>query len=91
MVSRQVEADRAQAKQFLYDNLYNSAGMEEAHAHAAEVVQGLFAALIANPAQLPADHQAQIPDQGLARIVADYIAGMTDAYIEQAWLRCGGR
>jgi dGTPase len=86
--SPRVEADRAQAKQFLYDNLYNSPGMEDAHAHAAEVVQGLFAALIADPSQLPADHQAQIPTQGLARTVADYIAGMTDAYIDQAWIRC---
>jgi dGTPase len=90
-LSPQVEAERAQAKQFLYDNLYNSAGMEEAHDHATEVVQGLFAALIADPAQLPADHQAQIPTQGLARTVADYIAGMTDSYIEQAWLRCGAK
>jgi len=90
-LSPQAEAERAQAKRFLYDNLYNSVGMEDAHAHATRVVQGLFAALIANPAQLPADHQAQIPTQGLARTVADYIAGMTDSYIEQAWLRCGGR
>jgi dGTPase len=90
-LSPQVEAERAQAKQFLYDNLYNSPGMEEAHAHATEIVQGLFTALIADPAQLPADHQAQIPTQGLARTVSDYIAGMTDSYIEQAWLRCGGK
>jgi len=83
-----VEAERAEAKKFLYGNLYNSTGMEEAHVHAAQVVQGLFAALIANPAQLPPDHQAQIPSQGLARTVSDYIAGMTDSYIEQAWLRC---
>jgi len=62
--------------------------MEEAHAHATEAVQGLFAALIADPSQLPEDHGAQIPTQGLARTVADYIAGMTDSYIEQAWLRC---
>jgi dGTPase len=88
-LSPEVEADRAHAKQFLYDNLYNSAGMEEAHAHATDVVQGFFAALIADPDQLPPDHQAQIPTQGLARTVADYIAGMTDSYIEQAWLRCG--
>jgi dGTPase len=86
-LSAPVEADRAAAKKFLYENLYNSAGMEEAHYHATRVVQGLFAALIADPAQLPPDHQAQIPTQGLARTVADYIAGMTDAYIEQAWLR----
>jgi dGTPase len=90
-LSPQLEADRAQAKQFLYDSLYNSPGMEEAHAHATEVVQGLFATLIADPAQLPADHQAQIPTQGLARTVSDYIAGMTDSYIEQAWLRCCGQ
>ena len=89
-LSPQIEADRAQAKQFLYDNLYNSAGMEDAHDHATDVVQGFFAALIADPDQLPPDHQAQIPTQGLARTVADYIAGMTDSYIEQAWIRCGG-
>jgi dGTPase len=88
-LSPQIEADRAQAKQFLYANFYNSPTMEEAHIHAEKVVQELFAALIANPAQLPRDHQAQIPTQGLARTVADYIAGMTDSYIEQAWLRCG--
>jgi dGTPase len=85
--SPEVEADRAQAKQFLYDNLYNSPGMAEGHAHATEVVQGLFTALVENPAQLPPDDQAQIPAQGLARTVADYLAGMTDSYIEQAWLR----
>ena len=90
-LSPQVEADRAQAKQFLYDNLYNSAGMEEAHDHATEVVQDLFSALIADPSKLPSDHQAQISSQGAARTVADYIAGMTDSYIEQAWLRCCGR
>jgi dGTPase len=87
----QVEAERAQAKRFLYENLYNSPGMEQAHAHAAQVVQGLFSTLTADPAQLPADHRAQIPSQGLARTVSDYIAGMTDSYIEHAWLRCGGR
>jgi len=89
VLNPQVEAERAQAKHFLYTNLYNSSMMEEAHTHAARVVQELFAALIADPSQLPADHQSQIPVQGLARTVADYIAGMTDSYIEQAWLRSG--
>jgi dGTPase len=90
-LSPQVESERAAAKEFLYANLYNSTIMEEAHGHADEVVKGLFSVLIADPAQLPQDHQAQIPTQGLARTVADYIAGMTDSYIEQAWARCGER
>ena len=90
-LSPPMEADRAAAKKFLYANFYNSTEMKEAHAHAEEVVQGLFAALIADPSLLPADHSAQVPAEGLARTVADYIAGMTDSYIEQLWARRGGR
>jgi dGTPase len=86
-LSPAMEAGRATAKAFLYANLYNSPGMEEAHDHAAEVVGGLFDALVADSGQLPEDHRAQIPEQGLARTVADYIAGMTDSYIEQTWAR----
>ncbi len=88
-LSPAMEAARAAAKEFLYANLYNSPGMEEGHSRAAEVVEGLFAALVADPGLLPDDHQAQIPSEGLARTVADYIAGMTDSFIEQLWARRG--
>ena len=84
-----MEAQRAAAKEFLYAGLYNSPVLEEARTHATEIVEGLFGALISDPTLLPEDHQAEIPSQGLARTVADYIAGMTDGYIEQAWMRCG--
>jgi dGTPase len=84
-LSPEMESARAAAKEFLYANLYNSPGIEEAHAHATEVVQELFAALIADPTLLPEDDQAEIASEGLARTVADYIAGMTDSYIEQVW------
>jgi dGTPase len=90
-LSPEMEAARAAAKEFLYDNLYNAADMEEVHSHAVEVVQGLCAALVADPGLLPEDHRAQIPTEGLARTVADYIAGMTDSYIEEVWGRCGGQ
>ena len=86
-----MESDRAAAKEFLYANFYNSPGMDDAHAHAEEVVQGVFAALMADPELLPEDDRAQIPAEGLVRTVTDYIAGMTDSYIEQVWRRCGGR
>jgi dGTPase len=88
-LSPAMEAERAIAKKFLYLNFYNSPGMEEAHAHATYVVEGLFASLMDDPGLLPADHQVQIPTEGLARTVADYIAGMTDSYIEQLWARYG--
>ena len=84
-LSPAIEADRATAKSFLYDHFYNSPGMEEEHQRAAMVVQELFSILMNDPGFLPPDHQAQIPSEGLARTVADYIAGMTDSYIEQLW------
>jgi dGTPase len=84
-----MEEARKGAKSFLYAKLYNSPGMEDLHEHAEHVVKGLFAGIMANHTLLPADHQAQIPTQGLARTVADYIAGMTDTFIEQLWTRCG--
>jgi dGTPase len=90
-LSPAIEAERAEAKTFLYDNFYNSPGMEDVHTHAADVVAGVFAAIMTDPGLLPEDHQTQIPTEGLARTVADYIAGMTDAYIEQLWLRCCNR
>jgi dGTPase len=87
-LSPAIEAERAAAKAFLYENFYNSPAMEEIHRHASNVVEGLFAEIMNDPGLLPEDHQAQIPTEGLARTVADYIAGMTDSYIEQLWTRC---
>ncbi len=89
-LSADMEYARATTKKFLYANLYNSLGMEELHERAAYVVQSVFGFLMNDPSLLPEDHRAQIPSQGLARTVADYIAGMTDAFIEQLWERCGG-
>ena len=86
-LSPAVESDRSAAKSYLYTHFYNSPGMEEEHERAERVVHELFEVLITNPTLLPADHQEQIPTEGLARTVADYIAGMTDSFIEQQWLR----
>ncbi len=84
-LSTAMETERAEAKNFLYANFYNSPPMQLAHEHAERVVTELFDYLMANSALLPSDHQEQIPQEGLARTVADYIAGMTDAFIEGLW------
>ena len=90
-LSPRMESARVVMKDFLYASLYNSPGQEQVHAQGEKVVVELFAFLMAEPGLMPEDHQAQIPTQGLARTVADYIAGMTDSYIVQLWERCGGR
>ncbi len=86
-LSPEMEVARLAAKKFLYTNLYESPGMEQEHAKAAEIIRELFSAILNDPGLLPPDHQAEIPVEGLERTVADYIAGMTDSYVEQAWKR----
>jgi dGTPase len=82
-----METERAAVKEFLYANLYNTPAQEQEHARAEEVVLELFRSFMSDPSVMPPDHQAQIPTEGLARTVADYIAGMTDSYIVQLWSR----
>ena len=89
--SEAMETGRATIKNFLYANLYNSPGLDEEHARAEEVVAELFNRVLNDPSLMPGDHQAQIPAEGLARTVADYIAGMTDSYIVQMWKKFDGR
>lgn len=90
-LSDEMEGMRATTKKFLFANLYNSAGIEDIHDRAAHVVQSVFNFLMNDPGLLPEDHREQIPTEGLARTVADYIAGMTDTFIEQLWERCASR
>jgi dGTPase len=86
-LSPEMEEKRLQAKRYLYAHLYQSPELEAEHDHAEQVVQTLFVAWVNDPELLPADHQVRIAEEGVARTVADYLAGMTDAYIEQAWVR----
>jgi dGTPase len=38
-----------------------------------------------HPEQLPTSHETQISTEGAPRVIADYIAGMTDNYISEQW------
>jgi dGTPase len=79
--SEQAERERLQEKQYLYDTLYTCAELEIEHDKAEEVVTALFDFWIENPEELPQGYFDQTESEGLARTVADYIAGMTDSFI----------
>jgi dGTPase len=79
--SPQVEAERLQEKRYLYDTLYTCEPLETEHDKAEEVVTALFEHWINDPEELPVGHFEAVQNEGLARVVADYIAGMTDSFI----------
>ena len=79
--SEEAERERLQEKQYLYDTLYTCEELENEHNKAEEVVTELFNFWIENPEELPQGYFDQTESEGLARTVADYIAGMTDSFI----------
>jgi dGTPase len=88
--SPEVEADRKQSKEFLYENLYFSSTLEPEKDAAERVVSELFAFWMANPTSLPPNYQEQSTREPLPRVICDYIAGMTDHFIfEQHEKYCG--
>jgi dGTPase len=79
--SPQAEAERLEEKKYLYDTLYTCESLDREHAKAEEVVTKLFQFWVQEPEELPESYFAEIESEGLARVVADYIAGMTDNFI----------
>ncbi len=80
--SPEVEAERRQAKSFLHEALYNTKQLEPEKRKAESITTDVFNYLVAHPEALPRGHQERMGDEKLARVVCDYIAGMTDHYIE---------
>jgi dGTPase len=77
-----------EAKRYLYARLYNSPELAHDHEEAEQVIAELFRAWVTDPRLLPPSHEAQIEAESAPRVVADYIAGMTDQYIlshYEAW------
>ena len=79
--SPEVEAERARCKEFLYENLYFSKELLPEKKRAERVVRQLFAHYIAHPEHLPASYRQQAEREAPARVICDFIAGMTDNFI----------
>ena len=91
-LSPDIESERLQTKQFLHDNLYFSPALEPEKEAAERIITDLFELWMAHPDKLPRSYQekAKAESEPLARVVCDYIAGMTDPYIfEQYEKHCG--
>jgi dGTPase len=80
--SPEVEAERREAKAFLYEALYNCKQLEPEKRKAESVITDVFQHFITHPEELPRAYQQRIAQEKLARVVCDYIAGMTDHYIQ---------
>jgi dGTPase len=81
--SPEVEQERREAKSFLYGALYNCEELEPEKQHAEQIISEVFQHLMAYPHAMPRAYQERARNEKPARVVCDYIAGMTDRYIEE--------
>ena len=67
-------------KDFLYRNMYRHYRVVRMGDKAGRILRDLFGVYAEEPLQLPPRHQARIPQEGIHRVVCDYLAGMTDRF-----------
>ena len=93
--SDQVFADLKEVRAFLFTRMYRAPRVVETRAIVTDVVNDLFPHMMAHPDQLPRQWQAEVraaqDDTTLARLVCDYIAGMTDRFALQTHRRIFNR
>ena len=78
-------------KSFLLHNLYRHPQVLEKTQAAQQVVRDLFTAYMADPTQLLSEHSMHSPSSKPERVVADYIAGMTDRFAAKEHERLSGK
>jgi dGTPase len=78
--SDKVEEDKADLKNFLQLRLYSHPQVVETTQRAQRILAALFRVYLRDPRKLPAHVVARFDEEGEARAVGDYIAGMTDRF-----------
>jgi dGTPase len=81
--AERMAADNQALRAFLYERMYRHERVKRMTDNARKVVRELFAAMLAEPEHLPEDWRTKADGAGgtvTARLVADYIAGMTDRF-----------
>ncbi|MGV8953954.1 MAG: deoxyguanosinetriphosphate triphosphohydrolase [Cypionkella sp.] len=92
--SKPLYQDLKAIRSFLFHRMYRAPSVVVMRTEVTKVVNGLFPLFMADPALLPAEWRHDIDavqsQTELARIVADYVAGMTDRFALQEGARLLG-
>ena len=86
--------EMAELKSFLHANLYQHQQVNKMSTNAKNIISYLFTGFYNNPELLPEEHRAKAlarkkigGSDEFARVIADYIAGMTDRFAQDEYKR----
>ena len=85
--SPQLAEWREGLRQFLNQKLYQHYKVVRMSDKATRFIQELFRCYVSNPEQLPPTSRGRVKEEGVFRVVCDYIAGMTDRYAQNEYRR----
>jgi len=79
-LSEGMDARLREMEAFLFEQLYRHNLLVRMDTKARRIIHAVFAEYVREPALMPARFARRIPEIGLHRVVADYVAGMTDRF-----------
>lgn len=89
-LSAEVDAALGELARYLHEAVYQSEPLRRADEQARRILIDVFTAYLEDPAGLPPRFGCRVGEQGLHRVVADYVAGMTDRFCVEEHTRLLG-
>ncbi len=91
--SKKLYMELKSIKAFLFTRMYRAPTVMAERARVTKVIEDLFPAFLTDPGLLPEDWASDVAaardETALARVVLDYVAGMTDRFAIQEHVRLG--
>ena len=85
--SKAMERRRSKVGDYLLNHVYRHYRVMRMSNKARRFVEELFASYCKDPRQLPPEYHARTQDEAVERVVCDYIAGMTDRFAMDEYLK----
>ena len=82
--------DCAALKRFLYAHLYEHPVLVADREQGSRMLTGLFAIYMSRPDRLPPSYRTRAEHEPLHQVVCDYIAGMTDGFLQRQFQELAG-
>jgi dGTPase len=85
-----LQTEVAELQAFLHERFYRHPHLLELSEHARAVLQALFRAYVDRPGEMSAWYRRRAEETGTERTVCDFLAGMTDRFVELEYERLIG-
>lgn len=85
--SQDIGQQKKELERFLHQHVYRHPNVLAHRERAQQFLRQMFDYFVGNPGKLPKSFVARAEQMGVRRSVGDYVAGMTDRYLEREYAR----